>query len=42
VTQVSSSRSNTRLRHDFGLIIVAIKKNTGQMVFNPPPGGTAG
>ena len=27
----------SRLRQDFGVIIVAIKKGSGQMVFNPTP-----
>jgi voltage-gated potassium channel len=27
----------SRLRQDFGVIIVAIKKQTGQMIFNPAP-----
>ena len=28
--------SDSRLRQDFGVIIVAIKKAAGQMLFNPP------
>ena len=28
--------SNSRLRHDFGLIIVAIKKKHGAMIYTPP------
>ncbi|MGD8649972.1 MAG: potassium channel protein [Desulfobacterales bacterium] len=28
---------NSQLRQDFGIIVVAIKKITGQMLFNPPP-----
>jgi voltage-gated potassium channel len=29
---------NSKLRQDFGVIIVAIKRTTGEMVFNPGPG----
>ena len=28
---------NSNLRRDFGVIIVAIKKTSGEMVFNPLP-----
>ncbi len=30
----------SRLRRDFGIIIVAIKKASGQMIFNPVPSET--
>jgi voltage-gated potassium channel len=33
---VSSTLKDSRLRQDLGVIIVAIKKRGGQMVFNPP------
>jgi voltage-gated potassium channel len=35
-----STLKDSRLRQDLGVIIVAIKKNTGQMVFNPPHDAT--
>ena len=31
---------DSRLRHDFGVIIVAIKKLSGEMIFNPMPSET--
>lgn len=33
---VGTSHRDSRLRHERGIIIVAIKKVPGQMVFNPP------
>jgi voltage-gated potassium channel len=33
---VGSTLQNSRLRQDFGIIIVAIKKVSGKMIFNPP------
>jgi len=33
---VGASLRDSRLRHERGLIIVSIKKESGQMVFNPP------
>jgi voltage-gated potassium channel len=32
----------TRTRHDFGVIIVAIKKIDGEMLFNPGPDAVLG
>jgi len=32
-----STLKDSRIRQDHGLIIVAIKKSTGKMIFNPPP-----
>jgi voltage-gated potassium channel len=34
---VGASIESTKLRKELGVIIVAIKKPTGEMVFNPPP-----
>jgi voltage-gated potassium channel len=34
---VGKSLVDSRIRHDFGIIIVAIKRISGQMVFNPLP-----
>jgi voltage-gated potassium channel len=31
------SLRNSRVRQDLGLIVVAVKKPSGRMVFNPPP-----
>ena len=31
---------DSRLRQNFGVIIVAIKKSSGQMIFNPVPSET--
>jgi voltage-gated potassium channel len=36
-TLAGASLENSRLRPDLGVIIVAIKKPTGRMIFNPPP-----
>ena len=37
---VGSTLKDSRLRQDLGVIIVAIKKHGGQMVFNPPHDAT--
>ncbi len=34
---VGSTLQDSRLRKDLGIIIVAIKKASGRMIFNPPP-----
>jgi voltage-gated potassium channel len=34
---VGKSLMNSQIRQDFGVIIVAIKKPTNEMIFNPGP-----
>ena len=39
---VGKNLIESNLRRDFGVIIVAIRKNSGEMIFNPTPGETLG
>lgn len=36
-TLVGKTLVESNLRHDYGVIIVAVKKTSGRMIFNPGP-----